>query len=414
MALEPTRTRILFAIALLVLLAGLVANWAVGRGGVDFPSMYVTGRGALTGANIYQASATEHFQELYGVERPIAMFYPPATSFMMLPFAILPYPLAKLAWLLTIDIVLITGLRALVRYAAPEAGSHVWMFTVGVVLLSSALRWGMMLLQAAPLLLGMLCWFVVVLQREQRGWATALAILAVAIKMTLSLPFLGLLLLRRRYLAACAAVSTWAALNAVGFLRMGTTAFNDYRQSVATLEAFGNINTPDPWNALSLPRLDWTYLFYGLSGNLTLAKLATLGLSGVVSLWLLKEGFFSRQPPTLQETTLFLAPLVCLGSLCVYHHQYDACMVFCPAVLALLVFGKRPRPAWAGLVTLPLLTMILILPIGLAQRFASALLGPVGVGLLKLSFPIAFTAALIGSIAMLRAGTTRRMRSQQV
>jgi len=414
MALEPTRTRILFAIALLVLLAGLVANWAVGRGGVDFPSMYVTGRGALTGANIYQASATEHFQELYGVERPIAMFYPPATSFMMLPFAILPYPLAKLAWLLTIDIVLITGLRALVRYAAPEAGSHVWMFTVGVVLLSSALRWGMMLLQAAPLLLGMLCWFVVVLQREQRGWATALAILAVAIKMTLSLPFLGLLLLRRRYLAACAAVSTWAALNAVGFLRMGTTAFNDYRQSVATLEAFGNINTPDPWNALSLPRLDWTYLFYGLSGNLTLAKLATLGLSGVVSLWLLKEGFFSRQPPTLQETTLFLAPLVCLGSLCVYHHQYDACMVFCPAILALLVFGKRPRPAWAGLMTLPLLTMILILPIGLAQRFASALLGPVGVGLLKLSFPIAFTAALIGSIAMLRAGTTRRMRSQQV
>jgi len=413
MALEPTRTRILFAIAALVLFAGLAVNWAVGRGGVDFPSMYVTGRGALTGVNIYQASATEHFQELYGVERPIAMFYPPATSFMMLPFAILPYPLAKLAWLLTIDIVLITGVRALVRFAAPEAGNHVWMLTVGVVLLSSALRWSMMLLQAAPLVLGMLCWFVVVVQREQRGWSTVLAIIAVAVKMTLSLPFLGLLLLRRRYLAACAAVSTWAALNTIGFIRMGSTAFNDYRQSVATLEAFGNINTPDPWNALSLPRLDWTYLFYGLSGNLAMAKLATLALTGFVSLWLLKEGFFARQPPTLEDTTLFLAPLVCLGSLCVYHHQYDACMYFCPAILTIIGVGKRARPRWAAVMTLPLLAMILVLPIGVAQRLASSVLGPFGVGLLKLSFPIAFTAALIGSLAMLRVGTTRSLRSQR-
>jgi len=413
MTASTSRQRLLFAGAVLVLAAGLGVNWAVGRGGVDFPSLYETGRAALTGANIYDASATAIFPERYNVARPMGMFYPPATGFVMLPFALLPFELARFAWLLTIDLTLIFGIRALIRFTAPQARNHVWMYVVGVVLLSSALRWGMMLLQGAPLVLGLLCWFVVALHGNRPRSAAAIAILAVAVKMTLSLPFLGLLLLRRRFGAALAGVATWAGLNAIGFFRMGSTALAQYRQNVGSLESFGNINAPDPWNGLSLPRLDWTYLFFGLGGNLAAAKLVSLILAGLVSLWLAREGLRTRLPSTLYSTALFLPPLVCLGSLCVYHHQYDACLFFAPVIVGYFVMGRRVQPRWAALLSLPLVVMILVLPIGLTQALADTVFGAWGVGLLKLSFPIAFTSALVGSLIMLRAGEPNDTRNDE-
>ena len=407
---STSRQRMLLAGAVIVLLAGLVINWKTGRGGVDFPSLYVTGRGLVDGTNIYGPGVTEVFPARYGVAQPQGMFYPPATAFSMLPFAVFPYELGKLVWHLTIVLTLIFGIRSLVRVTLPKAGSHVWVFCAGAILLSSALRWGMMLLQGAPLVLGLLCFFVAALNGNPR-WATALAILAVAVKMTLSLPFLGILLLRRRFVAVFAAGATWVALNVLGFVRMGHAAFVDYRQNVGGLESFGNINAPDPWNPLSLPRLDWTSLFFGLSGNLSLARAASLGASALVALWLLREGLRVRDPLSLRSTTLFLPPLVCLGSLCVYHHQYDAALFFAPAMLVAFVLWPGLRPRWALYLGLPLLLMMLLLPIGFAQNLiTNSPLGWRGVGLLKLSFPIAFSLALVGSLCLLSSDSAEQRR----
>jgi hypothetical protein len=404
---STSRQRMLLVGAVIVLLAGFVANWVTGRDGVDFPSLYVTGRGLIDRINIYGPGVTEVFPERYGVARPQGMFYPPATAFSMLPFAVLPYALGKFVWHSTIVFSVIFGVRSLVRFAAPRAGNHVWMFCAGIILLSSALRWGMMLLQGAPLVLGLLCFFVVAAHGNRPTLAAALAIVAVAVKMTLALPFLGILLLRRRLVPVIAAGATWALLNAVGFAIMGHGAFASYRQNVGDLESFGNINAPDPWNPLSLPRLDWTSLLYGVSGHLSFARVASLGLTALVSLWLLREGLRAQHPLSLQSTALFLPPLVCLGSLCVYHHQYDAALFFAPALLSASVFGSELRPRWAAYLQLPLIAMILLLPIGLAQRIAEDTLGWQGVGLLKLSFPVAFSLALLGSLMALS-----RMRSE--
>jgi hypothetical protein len=406
---STSRQRMLLAGAAIVLLAGFVTNWVTGRDGVDFPSLYVTGRGLIDRVNIYGPGITEVFPERYGVAQPQGMFYPPATAFSMLPFAALPYALGKFVWHSTIVLTLIFGIRSLVRFAMPRAGNHVWMFCAGIVLLSSALRWGMMLLQGAPLVLGMLCFFIAAANGNRPKLAAALAILAVAVKMTLALPFLGILLLRRRLLPVIAAGATWAALNALGFAIMGHGAFASYRANVGDLESFGNINAPDPWNPLSLPRLDWTTLVYGVTGNLSLARAASLALTAAVALWLLREGLRTRDPLSAQSTALFLPPLVCLGSLCVYHHQYDAALFFAPALLGALVLGPELRPRWAVYLTLPLIAMLLLLPIGLAQRIAENMLGLTGVGLLKLTFPVAFNLALIGSLVALS-----RSRSEAV
>lgn len=373
-------------------------------GGVDFPSLYVMGRGVLTGQNIYEPAVAATFPERFGVDVPMGMFYPPATGFTMLPFAALPYQAGKLLWFLTMELVLVLGIRRLVKVVAPRSGEHVWLLCAGVIGVSAGLRWAMILLQGAPLIVGLLCWFIAAEAEHKPRLSATLAVLAVAVKMTLSLPFLGLLLLRRRFVALGAAGGTWLALNAAGFWRMGPAALTDYRASVAGLEAFGNINSPDPWNVRTSPRLDWTALFYGISGNISLSRLATLAAAALVSLWLLREGLRVRESYSLRTTALFLAPLVCLGSLCVYHHHYDASPFFVVALLWAFVLGPDSASRRAMLWAAPLLAMLLVLPFGFAQNVASKLLGNTGIGLLKLSFPVALTAALIGSLTLLFRG----------
>ena len=43
----------------------------------------------------------------------------------MLPFAVLPYQAGKLLWFLTMELVLVLGVRRLVKVTAPSAGEHV-------------------------------------------------------------------------------------------------------------------------------------------------------------------------------------------------------------------------------------------------------------------------------------------------
>jgi hypothetical protein len=226
--------------------------------------------------------------------------------------------------------------------------------------------------------------------------------LATAVKITLAVPFLGLLALHRRFGAIAASLATWAGLNALGFLRMGAGSLNDYRENVAQLEAIDNINSPDPWRPIALPRLDWSYLFYGLTKNLAASRLAGLVASGVLGLWLLREGIRHRQHENLTSTTLFLLPLVCLGSLCVYHHQYDACLFFAPAILIFLLWGRRRGPIWCYGLMGPLLLMILLLPIGKMQSLFESMWGLTGVGVTKLAFPVAVVLTLAGSLLILR------------
>ena len=377
--------------------------------GVDFAVLHVMGVGIARGANVYQQNDPGASREsIAGVAYPPGamgvVVYPPVTGFAMLPLAVLPFSIAKIIWFVLINATVVLGIRALVRAAAPALGPHAWMIASGVVLLSAAIRWGMMLLQGAPLVLGLLCFFVAALHDKRPGYALAIAVFVTAFKMTLALPFLGLLLLHRRFAAVAISGGTWLMLNVLGFVRMGPGALAAYQRSAAVFEANdpSNINSPNPWTPVSLPRLDWVSLFYGVTANLSLARMASLACSIAVLLWLVREGFHTRLPLSLWDTTVFVAPLVCLGSLCVYHHQYDLCLFFAPLLLAVFGSGILRQSAWALALIAPLVFMILLLPIGTAESVAESILGIRGVGLLKLTFPTALTLALAGSLVILR------------
>jgi hypothetical protein len=393
--------RALGALLLLVGFYSANSRFFSPQGGVDYPVLHAMGRGIAEGINVYELNDPGEVGE--GV---VGMVYPPATGFAALPLALLPFPIARVVFFALINLILILGVRSLVRHLAPRRGMHVWMICAGLVLMAASIRWGMMLLQIAPLMLGLLCFFMVALDRGQQRTAVAIATLATALKMTLALPFLGLLVLHRRFRGFGAAVGIWVVLNALGFLRMGQAAFPTYQANVAkfeVLDAAWNINGPDPWLGISLPRLDWKFLFYGIFRDLPLSRFATLACAGVTAIWLLREGWRLRHTPvTLEMTYLFLTPLVCLGSLAVYHHQYDACLFLAPILLAWFLSPRLRQPAWGALLCVPLLFIVLLLPIGMAESVMDKLFGPTGVGLVKISFPIAITLALVGSLAFLR------------
>jgi hypothetical protein len=400
---------LLTAAALLLLLGGIAAGWLrVRTGGTDFSVFHAMGVGIARGVNVYELNGPGQTREnIGGVQYPPGVMgliaYPPATGFAMLPLALLPYRVAWFAWFLILNATVILGIRSLVRLVSPAARPEVWMLAAGIVLLSASIRWGMTLLQGAPLVLGLLCFFVVALHRDRLRLATALAAVAMIFKATLGLPFGGLLLLRRRLGAAIVCGVTWVVLNGLGFLRMGPHAYQAYRRSVADFDALGvgNINSPDPWSVEARPRTDWVALFYGISGNLRASRLVAMAVSAALAAWLLR--FALRRPPphSVSDTATFLGPLVCLGSLCVYHHHYDLCLLFTPLLLSLLGPASLRRPMWAAALTLPLIGIILLLPIGSAQTLAQSLDGLRGVGLLKLMFPAALTLALAGCMGIL-------------
>lgn len=428
--MKPTSTRakdwVLAGLGVLAILAGLAVGWkrahtAQQGEGVDFAVLHVMAVGIARGVNVY--ALNEHSEgraNVAGVSYPPGamglVVYPPVTGVPLLPFGLLPYETAKLLFFVLLNAAMLMGIRSLVRLVAPERPAYAWLIAAGVVMMSAAIRWGMMLLQGAPLMLGLLCFLVVALHRGRPRLALAIGVVATAFKMTLALPFLGLLLLHRRFGAVAAAGLAWIGCNVLGFLRMGPAAFATYQTSVAKFEDVNdvtNINSPDPWTLVSLPRLDWVYLFYGVTGHVTLSRLLSLACSGLVALGLLYLGWRAPRPSSTPDaasvstSTTFLAALVCLGSLCVYHHQYDLCLLFAPLIMAWFAGPAVRTPAWAPWLVAPVALVMLLLPIGTAGNMLYDAFGSRGVGLMKLSFPLVLTAALIGSLAVINRAVSR-------
>jgi hypothetical protein len=391
---------------ILILIAGLLASLRVAPPqGSDFLSFYLMGKAIDTGANIYQSAPRKEICDLLGLESPAGMFYPPATGFVVAPFSALPYNIAKHAWFLVLNVAVILGVRALVRFLAPQAQSYIWMSAAGVVLLSACLRWGLMLSQVAPLVLGLLCFFFVALYSDRPRMAVAIALLATASKMTLAVPFLGMLLLRRRIFSTAIVGGGWVLLNVIGFLRLGEGSIGDYIANIEGVDSLTNgtnINMPSPWAGISLPRTDWTFLLYGLTGNYGVARLWSLVGGALLALYLLFLGIRTREPHSRLTGAAFLGPLICLGTVCVYHHQYDLCLFVVPILIAYFCAKVTPIPSLTLVLTAPLVVMLLALPIGALQGWLESRFGPVGFAFLKLSFPIAVTLALFGLLVDLR------------
>jgi hypothetical protein len=276
------------------------------------------------------------------------------------------------------------------------------MICAGITLLTSCIRWGMTALQGAPLVFGMLCFCAEALVARRYRLAFAIAVAATTFKITLALPFLALLFLFRRHREWLAALAIWICLDALGFLRMGgAVALAAYRENVGRTEALDNLNTPDPWLAIGVPRLDWTYLFYGLGGNLQVARIGSYVVTALAGLWWLYEARRrARRPPDVTLVAIFSAPVICLSMLSVYHHHYDVALMIVPLLMSLPRY-RELRPRWALPLLLPLIALMALLPTERSARFAVEHFGESARGIVHLMFPVSLTLTLIGTLIIL-------------
>lgn len=386
-----------------VLLVGLAAfGVAASRAGGDYAPVHLTSVGVLKGLPIYDRSLQlQLFPEHYPGNLPQGVFYPPATGVALLPLGLLPYPWALFCWFGLTLVALLVGVRALIRALVPELQAGDWRFAAGTTLACSALRWGLTPGQGAPLILGVTCLFVAAGARGRFKLAVALAAFALCFKFTLALPFLALLFLWRQVGGLAVCIAVWLGSNLLGMARMGgVEAFHQYSANIGLIETMGDINTPDPWQPISVPRTDLVYLFHGLLRDLPLARLLTkmaVGALGLGSMWLaLRIG----PRPSSRQLFAVLLSTTSLGLVAVYHHHYDLSVIVAPLLLML----GQPRLALTRLdyvLVAPLVAALALLPVAEAQRALIALFGPGGVTLLNFTFPLLTIAPLLVGLRVL-------------
>jgi hypothetical protein len=405
--------RVALALAVVFVLVAVAASWTASRRlGIDFGYLYVTAVGTATGAPIYdpawQATA---MHDLVGLPPPKALGYPPSTGLVLLPFTLLPYTAAQTLWFIVLAASVLVGTVLLLRRLRPSLPMAVCLLAAGAVLFASCMRWSMTPLQGAPLLVGLLALMVLELHANRTWTVLLIALFALAFKFTLAIPFLGLLLLFRRFELIAGSVAIVGVMNVVGFLRVGgINAVHQYLTGMAGWEQLGTIDTPDPWDTQEIPRLDWTVLVDGVTRDVQLSHALGTVIAVLVALWLLKEFRWIGRPTSLSITAAFLAPLVLLSLESTYHHHYDACLMVIPIVI--FIGGWRElrlgHQAGAVLLLAPFAMLITVLPIAGAQQVLLRAFGDLGLGLLNLGFPLATTLAMLGSLLILRQTVQRQ------
>ena len=178
------------------------------------------------------------------------------------------------------------------------------------------------------------CVFVVCIDEDKYVAAFAITTFVLVFKFTVALPFVGLLLIRGRWREVVVVVAIAGLAQVAGFARVGgTTAFSMYTQGVAGLETLGSINTPNPWDPMSSPRLDWTYLYTGLIGSPEIGRRVSQATAVRASSLLSWLAWRVRDRLDTCETATILLALSCFGVLCVYHHHYDVSATLVPLMI---------------------------------------------------------------------------------
>ncbi|MEI9941326.1 MAG: hypothetical protein WDO69_29255 [Pseudomonadota bacterium] len=368
-ALSPRlRQQLLAGIGLLLLLGGILFNLAnAPRNGQDFSAFYYKAGARFTaGLSPYVFSGDPlrlHDAEL-GLAPPIAITgngYPPLTSALMGLFVPLGETVGQYVFLLISLVIFCLGLWRFLPYALPSWSRAAHLFVVGATTFASSVRWSAGQYQLSLLALGLVC---LAFDAELRQQTVAVILLtAFNLKITLILPIVGLLLLRRRIgvLVAAGALSiglNLCCLSWTGFLE----SYAGWRINVANYIIVNGLNYPsvstlvarihgDPALAVIPPGIamydgfgyyyypegtHWVLLMSAFFTTLKAANWAAAILAAFFVLPLAWLGWRLRGDSNDRETLLrWFAVWTCFGLVCVTHLKYDLLMLIPVCFIAL-------------------------------------------------------------------------------
>jgi hypothetical protein len=386
--MPPLSTRSKIFLTLLVLLAS--AEFVV-RGPVrflqaadfnDFISPYIQSRALIQGMDPYSPEVLVRFWPVEGAHRPqflakeladgtliekrgIPTAYPLTCLLLLIPLAVLPWPVAHLTWLVITTCLIFAVIGSLLSLlTAGELSGSDWRAYVFVAFA----------LALAPLHTGVAAGSIVVstvalcgiaLSHELRRNGTLAGILlgmAVCLKPQIGLPFFAYYILRRRWrLSAIAAgvVLTAAMLAILRLAISGTPWVQNYRIDNKVLLVRGILADFTERNPLRFGLINLQVLFYAILHSSVAATAFAFAISVFlfgIWLWLLLRSGFSNH-----DALLAICSLAVLSLFPVYHRLYDAFLLIFPLCWGLREFsGPRTKLARAAL----LLMLPFLLPGG--------------------------------------------------
>ncbi len=366
------RHALILPIGLAFLLIGsAICLYVAWKDGSDFAQSYVLSKMIVQGINPYKNKiVTSHtavgavYMKSVGHIVDLRVLYPPSTGVALLPLAFLPFQLAKMIWFAISYILLVGGLWRLITHFAPGWNKRDTVLAIGLVLCASCVRWGFGLLQYAPIMLGLISLFIVMLMRGRTGLVVLIGSVILCLKPTFGVPIFALALLQRRYGLTFILLAVFLLVNLVGFDRIGgVTALKTYYANITSFDAPGFHGYPNPYSPTYSVRLDWPYLLAAVTRNVPRAK--ALGMLLSVGAFFLVAWEWFRLPandsPITASIACLIGPVISLSLLSVYHEEYDFSLLIIPLIILLgqaknlrlrrwaLICFAAPIVIWGGL-----------------------------------------------------------------
>ncbi len=374
--------------SLLLLLVLLAASEFIVRGPVrflravdfnDFISPYIQSRALVIGMDPYSPEVLVQLWPVEGVHRPeflakdladgslimkhgIPTAYPLTCLFLLIPLAVLPWPVAHFAWLVITACLTLAVIWSLLSLFGAGVGFNKkdWRAYIFVTfaLALAPLHTGF---AAGSIVIGTVALCGIAVSRERHGskvFAGILIGMAICLKPQIGLPFFACYLLWRRWRLcgmAAGVVLTTAILALVRLAIGGSPWLENYRMDNKVLLATGILSDFTERNPIRFSLINLQVLFYALLHHAAAANVLAFAISGALfGIWLV---LMLRNGSTNTDVLLPISALAVLSLFPVYHRFYDAFLLIFPLCWSLReISGARNKFAWwAFLLMLPFL-----------------------------------------------------------
>jgi hypothetical protein len=263
-------------------------------------------------------------------KRGIPTAYPLTALVLILPVALLPWPVAHWMWLaisLTGYVVTILSVRSLAGLPWGSRRTYIFLaFALALAPFQTGLATGSIVIVAVAA-------STTALWADRHGYkATAgiLLVVAIGLKPQIGLPFLLYCLLRQRWRTAAIGGAGVAILMAIAVFRLtisGTPWLQSYLNDNRVLFSYGSLGDFTEKDPIRFGLINLQLVTYAISGNRDWANLLALFVAGTMGVvWL----FLLIRRGHQFDDLLPLSAIAVLSLLPVYHRLYDAALLILP------------------------------------------------------------------------------------
>ena len=359
--MAPLSTRSKFLLVLLVLLA---ASEFIERGPLrflqatdfnDFISPYLQSRALVEGLDPYSPEVVVRLWPSGEAYRPdfldqdladgslmekrgVPTAYPPTCLLLLTPLAVLPWPVAHLAWLVITVVLTLGAIWSLLAMSGFERSDWRFYVFLAFALALAPLHTG---LAAGSIVISTVALCGIALSLEQCGGEMVAGILfgiAVCLKPQIGLPFLAFYLLRRRWRLSGIAAGVFFATALLAMVRLaisGTPWIQNYRLDNKVLLATGMLSDFTERNPIRFGLINLQVLLYVIWHHAMAANVLALAISAALfGVWV----FLVLRNGSL-DVLLAVSTLVVLSLFPVYHRFYDGFLLILPLGWSLREFS---------------------------------------------------------------------------